>query len=67
MKYKRLGLLTLCFILSTPTHAGPFTAVGTWLTSSATCWALIAPPAQLACAIGAGILTGSAAVIPVTP
>lgn len=49
---------------STTASAGIFSGIGTWLMTSAHCAALVAPPAQLVCAAGAGILTGAAIVIP---
>ena len=55
---------SLALVSPAAAHAGILSAVGTWLTSSAACWALILPPAQLVCAVGAGLLTGVAAVIP---
>ena len=58
-------LLVILTSTTTTASANIFSAIGTWLYSSAACAALIAPPAQIVCALGAGILTGVAAVIPI--
>ena len=45
---------------STPAVAGSGKAFGMWLSMSAFCAGLALPPAQLTCAVGAGVLTGLA-------